>query len=73
MPVDYSQYPDDWHEISHRIRFDRADCRCECEGQCGYHAGRCEAINSIRTANKRLSIRQAEKLDELYEMWHNLI
>jgi len=35
MPIDYSNYPDDWHEISERIRFDRADGRCECRGECG--------------------------------------
>ena len=28
-------YPADWPEISHRIRFERADGRCECTGQCG--------------------------------------
>lgn len=53
MPVDYRDYPDDWHEISRRIRFERAVTsdaprgRCECTGQCGHHhpAGRCEAVN----------------------------
>lgn len=29
MPVDRSRYPDDWEEISHRIRFVRAGGRCE--------------------------------------------
>lgn len=29
MPIDYSQYPADWHEISRRIRQDRANNRCE--------------------------------------------
>lgn len=28
-PIDYSEYPDDWHEISRRIRFERAGNRCE--------------------------------------------
>lgn len=37
-------YPDDWQEISDRIRFGRAEWRCECLGECGRgHAGRCEA------------------------------
>lgn len=29
MPFDRSQYPDDWDEISQRIRFGRAGGRCE--------------------------------------------
>jgi len=39
------RYPDDWEDISDRIRFDRADGRCECEGQCGdvHPDGRCRA------------------------------
>ena len=36
-------YPDDWKDISHRIRFERAGGRCECEGECGIdHDGRCD-------------------------------
>jgi len=33
-------YPPDWKAISHRIRFVRAQGRCECTGQCGLHRGR---------------------------------
>lgn len=29
MPIDYSEYPDDWKEISEYIRFERADNKCE--------------------------------------------
>jgi len=29
MPFDRSKYPDDWEEISKRIRFERAGGRCE--------------------------------------------
>jgi len=29
MPIDYSEYPDNWHEISKRIRFERAGNKCE--------------------------------------------
>lgn len=29
MPIDYSEYPDNWHEISEYIRFERAKNRCE--------------------------------------------
>lgn len=39
MPVRESQrarYPADWPEISRRIRFVRANRRCECTGQCGH-------------------------------------
>lgn len=45
-PIDYSEYPPDWHEISRRIRFDRAHGRCECTGLCRLHSGRCEARNN---------------------------
>lgn len=46
MPIRPEQrglYPDDWPEISRRIKVDRAGGRCECEGECGRgtHEGRC--------------------------------
>jgi len=34
MPMDRSRYPTNWKEISERIRFQRAQNRCE---QCGVH------------------------------------
>lgn len=34
MPMRRERYPDDWDEISRRIRFDRAQGRCEWPG-CG--------------------------------------
>ena len=42
-----ARYPEDWPEISKRIRFDRAGGRCECEGECGRgtHAGRCPNLH----------------------------
>ncbi|QFG09092.1 HNH endonuclease [Mycobacterium phage ThulaThula] len=42
-PENRDRYPDDWPEISARIKFDRAGGRCECEGECGRgtHEGRC--------------------------------
>lgn len=42
-PENRDRYPDDWPEISKRIRFGRAGGRCECEGECGRgtHDGRC--------------------------------
>lgn len=38
-----NRYPANWREISKRIRFERAEGRCECEGECGRgtHDGRC--------------------------------
>ena len=33
MPIDYSEYSDDWPEISRAIR-DRSGGRCECVGEC---------------------------------------
>lgn len=42
-PENRHRYPADWKQISHRIRFERAASRCECEGECGRgtHYGRC--------------------------------
>jgi hypothetical protein len=43
-PENRARYPKDWKAISARIRFERAEGRCECEGECGInHHGRCEA------------------------------
>lgn len=35
-PENKDRYPASWKEISHRIRFERAGGRCECEGECGH-------------------------------------
>lgn len=42
-PENRHRYPADWRQISHRIRFERANSRCECVGECGRgtHTGRC--------------------------------
>lgn len=43
-PENKDRYPADWPEISERIRFGRAQGRCECTGECGLnHDGRCQA------------------------------
>ena len=34
-PENLKRYPKDWPKISRRIRFERADGRCECKGECG--------------------------------------
>jgi len=45
-PENRARYPADWKEISDRIRFERADGRCECTGQCGLeHSSRCRAVH----------------------------
>ncbi|MGQ0669242.1 MAG: hypothetical protein ACT4PO_06175 [Actinomycetota bacterium] len=39
-------YPSNWREISVAIR-ERAEARCECEGECGlHHRWRCEERNA---------------------------
>jgi len=43
--MDRKQYPPDWEQISQRIRFERAGGQCECDGRCGRHEGRCQAIH----------------------------
>lgn len=43
-PENKARYPKDWKVISARIRFERAEGRCECSGECGLeHDGRCDA------------------------------
>lgn len=43
-PENLDRYPDNWAEISFRIRFARALGHCECHGECGTnHHGRCPA------------------------------
>ena len=34
-PENKERYPANWKALSHRIRFDRAGGRCECDGRCG--------------------------------------
>lgn len=36
MPIDYSKYAANWHEISKDIRKNRAGHACECRGECGH-------------------------------------
>lgn len=43
MPFNRKLYPDNWEEISERIRFTRAKGKCECDGMCGGHDGHCTA------------------------------
>lgn len=46
-PENRDRYPQNWPEISLRIRTERAAGRCECTGECGDHNGsRCTAENS---------------------------
>jgi hypothetical protein len=46
MPINYKNYPANWKAFSLYIRFDRAQGRCECTGECGEsHAGRCTAMH----------------------------
>lgn len=35
-PENRDRYPDDWAQISKRIRGERAQWMCECRGQCGH-------------------------------------
>ncbi len=48
-PEMQDRYPKDWAAISQRIRFGRAESRCECTGWCGatpHEAGRCDAVHN---------------------------
>ena len=31
------QYPEHWASLSRKIRYERAQGQCECEGECGLH------------------------------------
>lgn len=50
-PENRNRYPKDWPEISRRIRFERAQGRCECAGEClrGTHLDRCPNVNGQPT------------------------
>lgn len=52
-PENRARYPKDWKAISKRIRFERAEGRCECTGECGgphlgFEDGRCTAEHGKR-------------------------
>ncbi|OZC50542.1 hypothetical protein CH289_16075 [Rhodococcus sp. RS1C4] len=49
-PENRDRYPENWKQISHRIRFGRASGRCECEGECGRgtHTGRCPNVHGAK-------------------------
>lgn len=36
MPIDYTEYPENWHKISEYIRFERANNKCETCGAENY-------------------------------------
>jgi hypothetical protein len=50
MPSDARRYPQGWEVFSQSIRQERAQSRCECQGECGLHRThpgprRCEEVN----------------------------
>lgn len=82
MPIDRSNYPADWDEISKRIRVDRSGGRCECLGECGIqHDGhdtlfergeeRCDRINGdpIPGNEERKTVLTTAHLDQ--DTWNN--
>jgi hypothetical protein len=46
MPFHKERYPEDWKQISLRIR-NRANWACECGGECGAHDGMCLALPGV--------------------------
>jgi hypothetical protein len=60
-PENRDRYPADWGSISLRIRFDRAQGRCECDGRCGrpdWHVvdGRCTNMHGKPAAGTRTTV-----------------
>ena len=65
MPISKAnrkRYPVNWKAISERIRFERAEARCECRGECGgQHTarhgypveGRCQRVHTEPIPGKR--------------------
>lgn len=48
-PENRALYGEGWKEFSAYIRFDRAEGRCECRGECNHdHGGRCEARHGLK-------------------------
>ena len=56
LPENKNRYPLNWKAISERIRFYRAQSRCECNGECGQdHGERCVEVHNrphTETGNK---------------------
>lgn len=60
-PENRGRYPAEWPEISKRIRFGRADGRCECEGECGVdHARELSRIHGFFVRHSRCFERHGE-------------
>lgn len=68
-PENRKRYPANWREISDRIRFQRAERRCECAGECRRgHAGRCDAVHGQpNPATRALAILTVAHLDHTPE------
>lgn len=49
-------YPENWTEISLRIRLERAQGQCECSGECKSHTGRCERRQGDPTTNPEYAV-----------------
>ena len=62
MPIDYSEYPDDWKEISRFIRFVRANNRCE---TCGAENGKPHPVTGSEVVLTVAHIRH-DKTDNRY-------
>lgn len=56
MATSKPQYAEGWKQFSLRIRFERAEGRCECLGQCGTHEGRCERRQGDPTSNPNYTV-----------------
>ena len=73
MPIDKSKYPPDWPAISSRIRFDRAQNRCE---QCGAENYKphpdtgAEVVLAVAHLNRDAADNRDENLKALCQVCH---
>jgi 5-methylcytosine-specific restriction endonuclease McrA len=73
MPIDYSKYPPDWATISSRIRFERAQNRCENCGAENYKPHPITGSDVVLTVshlNRDISDNRDENLKALCQFCH---
>ena len=74
MPVDYRKYPVDWKQISERIRFERAENRCEVCGAENYQPHPetgSRVVLTVAHLNHDVNDNRDENLQAMCQRCHN--